>query len=85
MSWRDERYCDRQRLIVCPGGHGETFDADRCAALLEESGLYSFGDHVSDPLAIIKRYLHFAGHKDVCARNTHTMRCPTHCKEMKDG
>jgi len=84
MSWRDERYCDRQRLIKCPGGHDETFDAERCALLLQEAGLYAFGDHVSDPLAIIKRYLDFAGHKDVCARITQ-MWCPLHCGEREHG
>lgn len=88
MSWRDLRYCDRQKLVVCPGGHGETYDADRCAAMMQEADellrakgkeprFYAYGDHVSDPLAVVKRFLGFTGHKNV-PEGLNKMWCPMH-------
>ncbi len=97
MSWKDEKYCDRNRNIICPKGHGEVWEADRCAGLMQladedrvragkDPVFYAYGDHVSDPLAVIKRYLKFIGYRDAMdPSDLRRMWCPECHQKDADG
>jgi hypothetical protein len=97
MSWKDLSYCDRNRLIICPRGHGVNWEADRAAGLMrladedriragKEPIFYTYGDHVSDPLAVIKRYLKFVGYKDALGdSDLRKMWCPGCTPKDQDG
>ena len=91
-SWHDVSHVDKEILIVCPvGPHGETFNADRCAVLMieademlrtsgKEPRFYGYGDLVTDPLAVVRRFLHFRGHR-IVPGSLNRMTCPEHRKD----
>lgn len=87
-SWRNQ--ADEEIIVSCPGGHDFFSTAGACAEKLlladaewrAKTGnagapYYAYGDHVSDPRALVMRFLSMLGWRFVPG-TLQKMRCPDH-------
>lgn len=81
MNWRDAG--DNTIVFHCIGGHDADMPPSYAEKMLKAHDAYSFGDHVSDPVAIVKRLLHLLGWCEVSGK-IQTMACPSH-RRREDG
>ena len=64
--------------ISCRCGAHSTISAYTATDVLKQIGQYSYGDHVQDSLAIVRRYMTMLGWRYLGGKVTR-MRCPE-CK-----
>lgn len=86
MAWHDRE--NEEMTVRCPGGIESPphswgpVTARNISLTLKGADLYSFGDHVSDPMAVVMRYLSFLQWRPLARAK---MLCPECRGEMADG